>query len=44
MAVCPDGAERMNLFALVVYIPDPLAKFLDDLREELVPAACRART
>jgi len=28
----------MNLFALVVYIPDPLARFLDDLREELVPA------
>jgi 2'-5' RNA ligase len=38
MAVCPDGAERVNLFALVVYIPDPLARFLDDLREELVPA------
>jgi 2'-5' RNA ligase len=38
MAVCPDGAEGMNLFALVVYIPDPLARFLDDLREELVPA------
>jgi 2'-5' RNA ligase len=38
MAVRPDGAERMNLFALVVYILDPLARFLDDLREELVPA------
>jgi 2'-5' RNA ligase len=38
MAVCPDGAERINLFALVVYIPDPLARFLDELREELVPA------
>jgi 2'-5' RNA ligase len=38
MAVVPDGAERTNLFALVVYIPDPLARFLDDLREELVPA------
>jgi len=38
MAVCPGGAERMNLFALVVYISDPLARFLDDLREELVPA------
>jgi 2'-5' RNA ligase len=38
MAVCPDGAEGMNLFALVVYISDPLARFLDDLREELVPA------
>lgn len=38
MAVSPDGVERTNLFALVVYIPDPLARFLDDLREELVPA------
>ena len=38
MVFCPDGAEGMNLFALVVYIPDPLARFLDDLREELVPA------
>jgi 2'-5' RNA ligase len=38
MTVCSDGAERVNLFALVVYIPDPLATFLDDLREELVPA------
>lgn len=38
MAVCPNGAERMNLFALVFYIADPLARFLDDLREELVPA------
>jgi 2'-5' RNA ligase len=38
MAVCPDGAERVNLFALVVYIPDPLATFLDELREELVPS------
>lgn len=38
MAAVPDGAERTNLFALVVYIPEPLARFLDDLREELVPA------
>ena len=38
MAVCPDWAGGVNLFALVVYIPDPLARFLDDLREELVPA------
>lgn len=34
---CTNGAERINLFALVVYIPDPLAKFLDDLRRELTP-------
>ncbi|HKX00607.1 MAG TPA: 2'-5' RNA ligase family protein [Bryobacteraceae bacterium] len=37
MALSPNGAERINLYALVVYIPDPLAKFLDDLRRELVP-------
>ena len=26
-----------NVFALVIYIPDPLGRFLDDLRTELVP-------
>jgi 2'-5' RNA ligase len=30
-------AERPNVFALVVYVPDPLGRFLDDLRRELVP-------
>ena len=34
---CTNGAEHINLFALVVYIPDPLARFLDDLRIELTP-------
>ena len=29
--------ERLNVFALVIYIPDPLGQFLDDLRRELVP-------
>jgi 2'-5' RNA ligase len=29
--------ERLNVFALVIYIPDPLGEFLDDLRRELVP-------
>ncbi len=34
-----NGAgQRLNAFALVAYIPDPLAQFLDDLRRELVPA------
>lgn len=32
----PAG-DRLNVFALVIYIPDPLGKFLDDLRRELVP-------
>lgn len=35
----PDGApQHRNVCALVIYIPDPLGKFLDDLRRELVPA------
>jgi 2'-5' RNA ligase len=29
--------QRLNIFALVVYIPDPLGRFLDDLRRELTP-------
>lgn len=29
--------DRLNLFALVIYVPDPLARFLDDLRRELAP-------
>ncbi len=33
----PEG-ERRNVCALVIYIPDPLGRFLDDLRRELVPA------
>jgi 2'-5' RNA ligase len=32
-----DGADRINSFALVTYIPDPLGRFLDDLRLEIVP-------
>lgn len=35
----PNGAGgRLNAFALVSYIPGPLAQFLDDLRRDLVPA------
>ena len=44
MSFDPNGAhrripleQRLNLFALVIYIPDPLGRFLDDLRRELVP-------
>jgi 2'-5' RNA ligase len=29
--------QRLNIFALVIYIPAPLGRFLDDLRTELVP-------
>jgi 2'-5' RNA ligase len=29
--------QRLNVYALVIYIPDPLGRFLDDLRKELVP-------
>jgi len=29
--------QRLNVFALVIYIPDPLGCFLDDLRRDLVP-------
>lgn len=44
---CPNVAESGELktlgwFALVSYIPDPLARFLDDLRVELVPN-CRPK-
>jgi len=44
MSPDPNGAhrrippeERLNLFALVIYVPDPLGRFLDNLRRELVP-------
>jgi 2'-5' RNA ligase len=30
-------AERLNIYALVIYVPEPLGEFLDDLRRELVP-------
>lgn len=33
----PPAEDRVNSFALVSYIPDPLAGFLDRLRQELVP-------
>src|SRR5260221_6910310 len=33
----PSGQDLVNSFALVAYLPDPLRKFLDDLRRELVP-------
>jgi 2'-5' RNA ligase len=33
----PAAWDRINSFALVSYIPEPLADFLDKLRQELVP-------
>ena len=33
----PVPGDRINSFALVGYIPEPLAGFLDRLRQELVP-------
>jgi 2'-5' RNA ligase len=33
----PPVGDRINSFALVTYIPEPLAGFLDRLRQELVP-------
>jgi 2'-5' RNA ligase len=33
----PAAWDRINSFALVSYIPEPLAGFLDRLRQELVP-------
>src|SRR5437762_7636662 len=31
------GGDLLNCFSLVTYLPDPLRKFLDELRTELVP-------
>jgi hypothetical protein len=28
---------QLNVFALVIYVPEPLGRFLDDLRRELAP-------
>lgn len=33
----PNAQDRLNSFALVSYIPDPLGRFLDALRREFVP-------
>jgi 2'-5' RNA ligase len=38
----PSGQALVGTFALVAYIPDPLRKFLDDLRRELVPGCVPA--
>jgi 2'-5' RNA ligase len=44
MGSVPNGVarvpaeQRLNVYALVIYVPDPLGRFLDDLRRALVPA------
>jgi len=43
MGFVPNGVarvpaeQRLNVYALVIYVPDPLGRFLDDLRRALVP-------
>ena len=37
MSSDPSSGERINLFSLVTYLPEPLAGFIDHLRQELVP-------
>lgn len=32
-----NGAQPINSYAVVSYIPDPLGSYLDDMRRELVP-------
>ncbi|MBV9506123.1 MAG: 2'-5' RNA ligase family protein [Acidobacteriia bacterium] len=34
---CVPAETGLNVFAFVIYLPDPLGRFLDDLRRELVP-------
>src|ERR1700682_2418571 len=33
----PNGLDRINSYAIVSYIPEPLAGYLDLLRQEVVP-------
>lgn len=40
MPDCPGAGDRINSYALVSYIADPLGSFLDRLRRELVPLCC----
>jgi 2'-5' RNA ligase len=39
----PNGADRVNSFAVVTYIPGRLGSFLDQLRRELEPATLAPR-
>jgi hypothetical protein len=39
----PSSMDRINMFALVSYVPGRLGEFLDRLREELV-TGCKAHS
>ena len=39
MICCTAGGRTLGQFALVSYIPDPLGRFLDDLRTHLTPGS-----
>jgi 2'-5' RNA ligase len=43
MLGCNEAGNAINSFALISYLPEPLAGFLDSLRCELVPR-CQARS
>ena len=43
MIGCKGAGTAINSFALISYLPEPLAGFLDSLRCELVPQ-CKARS
>jgi 2'-5' RNA ligase len=38
-----NGAARVNCFALVTYVPDPLGRFLDELRVSIEPRSLAPR-
>ncbi len=37
MPADPNPEQRINLFSLVTYLPQPLGSFIDELRNDLVP-------
>lgn len=42
MGGCPAEPDLINLYALVTYLPEPLLRFLNNLRTEIVPG-CHLR-
>lgn len=43
MGCNPEAPNRINLYALVTYLPEPLGPYLNRLRQELVPT-CHLRS